>query len=108
VAHENQVGWNTANVEATYVGLSATLKFLDHVELIPAFSYGLGKESGPTYNGYPYHENYNYFVISLGMAYHFAERWTADLRYDYTQKDSDITGANYYRNRFTIGATYRF
>jgi hypothetical protein len=108
VAHENQVGWNTANVEATYVGLSATLKFLDHVELIPAFSYGHGEESGPSYNGYPYHENYNYFVVSLGMAYHFAERWTADLRYDYTQKDSDLHYYSYYRNRFTIGATYRF
>jgi opacity protein-like surface antigen len=47
-------------------------------------------------------------VVSLGMAYHFAERWTADLRYDYTQKDSDLHYYSYYRNRFTIGATYRF
>jgi hypothetical protein len=108
VAHENQVGWNTANVEATYVGLSATLKCIDRVELTPAFYYGLGNESGPTYNGYPYHENYNYFVISLGMAYHFGERWTADLRYDYTQKDCDIPYDSYYRNRLTAGVTYRF
>jgi opacity protein-like surface antigen len=108
VAHENQYGWNTANVESTYVGLSATLKFLDHVELIPAFYYGLGKESGPTYTGSLFNENYNYFAISLGMAYHFAERWTADLRYDYTQKDSDIAYDAYYRNRLTAGVTYRF
>jgi hypothetical protein len=110
VAHENQYGWNTANVEATYVGLSATLKCIDRVELIPAFYYGHGEESGPSYynHGYPYHENYNYFVISLGMAYHFAERWTADLRYDYTQKDSDLTNFGYYRNRVTAGVSYRF
>jgi hypothetical protein len=108
VAHENQLGWNTANAEATYVGISTSLKCIDRVELTPAFYYGLGEESGPTYTGSPYHENYNYFVISLGMAYHFGERWTADLRYDYTQKDSDLSGAGYYRNRFTGGVTYRF
>ena len=42
------------------------------------------------------------------MAYHFGEHWTADLRYEYTQKDSDLSGAGYYRNRFTAGVTYRF
>jgi hypothetical protein len=108
VAHENQVGWNTANVESTYVGLSASLKFLDHVELTPAFYYGHGEESGPTYNGSPFNQNYNYFVISLGLAYHFAERWTADLRYDYLQQDSELAYNSYYRNRVTVGATYRF
>ena len=108
VAHENQYGWETANLETTYVGLSASLKFLDHVELTPAFSYGHGEESGPTYNGSPYNQNYNYFLVSLGLAYHFAERWTANVRYDYIQQDSDLANNGYFRNRFTVGASYRF
>lgn len=108
VAHENQLGWNTANVEATYVGFSTSLKFIDRVKLTPAFYYGLGNESGPTYAGNLYHENYSYFQVSLGLAYHFGERWTADLRYDYVQKDSDVFHYGYYRNRFTAGVTYRF
>ena len=108
VAHENQLGWNTANAEATYVGISTSLKCIDRVELTPAFYYGLGKESGPAYNGVLYHENYDYFQVSLGLAYHFGERLTADLRYDYIQKDSDLFNYGFYRNRFTAGVTYRF
>jgi len=108
VAHENQLGWNTANMVATYVGFSTSLKFIDRVELTPAFYYGLGEESGPSYYRSFYNEKYNYFVISLGTAYHFGERWTGDLGYSYIQKDSDIAGNAYYRNRFTVGLTYRF
>jgi len=108
VAHENQLGWNTANMEATSVGLSTTLKCIDRVELTPAFYYGLGKESGPNYAGNLYHENYAYFQVSLGLAYRLGERWTTDLRYDYMQKDSDLNLAGYYRNRVTAGVTYRF
>jgi hypothetical protein len=108
VAHENQLGWNTANMQATSVGLSTSLKFIDRVELTPAFYYGLGKESGPNYAGNLFHENYGYFQASLGLAYRLGERWTTDLRYDYMQKDSDLTFAGFYRNRFTAGVTYRF
>jgi hypothetical protein len=107
VAHENQLGWNTANMEATSVGLSTTLKCIDRVELTPAFYYGLGKESGPNYAGNLY-ENYAYFQVSLGLAYRLGERWTTDLRYDYMQKDSDQHYYGFYRNRFTAGVTYRF
>jgi opacity protein-like surface antigen len=108
VAHENQLGWNTANMEATYVGLSTSLKCINRLELTPAFYYGLGKESGPNYAGNLFHENYNFFQVSLGLAYRLGERWTTDLRYDYMQKDSDLNLAGYYRNRFTAGVTYRF
>ena len=107
-AHENQLGWNTANLEATYVGLSTSLKCINRVELTPGFYYGLGKESGPAYGGNLYHENYNFFQVSLGLAYRLGERWTTDLRYDYMQKDSDLLYYGYYRNRFTAGVTYRF
>jgi hypothetical protein len=108
VAHENQLGWNTANLEATYMGLSTSLKCIDRVELTPAFYYGLGKESGPNYAGNLFHENYSFFQVSLGLAYRLGERWTTDLRYDYMQKDSDLNLAGFYRNRFTAGVTYRF
>jgi hypothetical protein len=107
-AHENQLGWFVANLETTYVGLFAKLRFIDRVELSPAFSYGLGKEYGPSYTGQFYHENYNYFDASLGLAYHFAERWVADLRYEYLEKDSDLLDFGYYRNRITGAIIYRF
>jgi len=108
VAHENQVGWNTANLATTYVGLSTSLRFIDKVELNPGFLYGLGKESGPYYTGQFYHENYDWFDASLGLVYHFGERWAADLRYEYLQKDSDLLNAGLYRNRLTGGVAYRF
>jgi hypothetical protein len=107
-AHENQLGWNTANMEATSVGLSTSLKCIDRVELTPAFYYGLGKESGAYYAGGSYHENYSFYQVSLSLAYRLGERWTTDLRYDYMQKDSDLFHYGFYRNRFTAGVTYRF
>ena len=107
-AHENQIGWITANLETTYVGLSTTWKFIDKVELTPGFSYGLGKESGPNYVGLSWHEDYTYLQASFGVLYHLGERWTADLRYDYMRKTSDVAFYGFDRNRINTGVTYRF
>jgi len=108
VAHENQLGWVTANLETTWVGFSTPLKFIDKVELNPGLAYGVAKESGPTYNRTFYHINYDYIQASLGVVYHLGERWTTDLRYDYIQMDSDQTFSHFYRNRINAGVTYRF
>jgi hypothetical protein len=108
VAHENQLGWNTANLQTTYAGLSSSWRFIDKVELTPSFNYGLGKESGPNYAGILYRENYNYFQASLRMVYRLGERWTADLQYAYFRKDSDVAVNTFYRNRINAGVTYRF
>jgi hypothetical protein len=108
VAHENQFGWETANVAVTYVGIWTTWRFIDHFELTPAFYQGWGRESGPDSVGQFWREDYSYFQASLGLAYRFGERWTTDLRYDYIQKDSDLAFYGYYRNRINAGVTYRF
>ena len=36
VAHENQLGWDTANAERTYLGLYPSFKFISQVESCPA------------------------------------------------------------------------
>jgi len=108
VAHENQLGWTTANLQTTYVGLSTSWKFIDKVELNPSISYGLGKESGADYVGLFWHENYSYLQASLGLLYRFGESWTADIQYTYLQKDSDLAIYDFYRNRINAGVTYRF
>jgi opacity protein-like surface antigen len=108
VTHENQFGWETANAAVTYVGIWTSWRFIDQVELTPGFYQGWAKESGPDYAGQFWSETYSYFQASLGLAYRFGERWTADLTYAYIQKDSSLAYNGYYRNRINLGVTYRF
>jgi opacity protein-like surface antigen len=58
--------------------------------------------------GLSWHEDYTYLQASFGVLYRFAERWTADLRYDYMRKTSDVAFYGFDRNRINTGVTYRF
>jgi len=108
VAHENQLGWQTANAATTYLGVGASLRLIEHLDLSPAFSYGWGEESGPNYLQEAWDESYTYLQASLSVIYHIGERWSADVRYDYLEKGSTVVNNDFFRNRITLGVNYKF
>ncbi len=108
VAHQNQYGWETANAAVTYLGIWASCRLIDRVDLVPSFWQGWGKESGPNYLSASWREDYDYSMPSLAAIYHFGERLTADVRYDFIQKESDVAFYGFHRNRVNVGVTSRF
>ena len=103
VGHENQTGYNAANLEMTYIRHNATWKVFRKVDLSTHVGFYSAEESGGSYK-----EKYNYLQAGLDLGYQLTQRCRTSASYNYTDKESDTPGLSYYQNLLTLGITCRF
>jgi hypothetical protein len=103
VGHENQLGWNAANMADTYFRYNAVWRLIRKVDL--------GMHAGVYFfdeTGYGFSESYTYFNAGLDLTYQLTQRWRSNLSYNFTQKDSDLPNRDYCQNVVSLALSYRF
>jgi hypothetical protein len=116
VGHENQLGVNSNYLTLDYIRYTANWNILYHTLLSTEFFYENSSESGGMFTGgsvipgfNPYAaENAHRYGGALAVGYQLTPHVTLGLRYQYTQKDSNLPLRDYRQNRIGIDGTYSF
>jgi len=118
--HETQLGVNSNYVTLNYVRWTANWNILYHTLLSTEFFYEDAEDSGGAGplitplgpGGFLFNpfvaEHIERFGGALTLAYQLTPHVTLGLRYQYTQKDSDLPLRDYVQNRVSIDGTYSF
>jgi hypothetical protein len=117
--HETQLGVNSNYVTLTYVRHTANWNILYHTLLSTELFYEDADDSGgfgPVLLGAPGQPLFNPFVAehlhryggAITLGYMLTPNVTLGLRYQYTQKDSDLPLRDYSQNRVSLDGTYSF
>lgn len=116
--HETQLGVNSNFTTLNYVRYTANWNIFYHTLLSTEFFYEEGNDSGgsPLFIGQPGVLLFNPFLAehihryggALTLGYQLTQHVTLGLRYQYTQKDSDLPLRDYRQNRISLDGTYSF
>lgn len=106
--HDNQLGFNAANLEGTHVLYSLTWKPNPRLTLSGIAAYNWYVESFGSNTANLYDETYTFFSPGVQVSYQFDPHWLATLRWDYRNKDSDIQIDGYVQNLASIQFVYQF
>lgn len=101
--HENQLGVNSNSIRLNYVRHTVDWNIIRNTLLSTEFFYEDGNESGGFIN-----EHFHRFGGALTLGYQITPHVTLGLRYQYTQKDSDVLLRSYDQNRVSLDGTYSF
>lgn len=108
-SHDNQLGFNAANLEGTHLSYFFTWHPRQRLTLSPRVSVGWYNESfGSSASTTLYHETFTYVLAGFSALYEFDKHWQAHLSWDYRLKDSDIVSDGYAQNQVAIELLYRF
>ena len=112
--HENQLGVNSNYITLNYIRHTATWNVFLHTLLATELFYedandsgGLGQFPGRFYNPYAAEKIHRYGG-ALTVGYQLTPHVTLGLRYQYTQKDSNLPLRDYRQNRISLDGTYSF
>lgn len=116
--HETQLGVNSNYTTLNYVRYTANWNILYHTLLSTEFFYEQADDSGGTpvfiagpgallFNPFQA-ENIHRYGGALTLGYQLTQHVTLGLRYQYTQKDSDLPLRDYRQNRVSLDGTYSF
>ncbi|MFL6585238.1 MAG: hypothetical protein ACJ8KU_12060, partial [Chthoniobacterales bacterium] len=115
--HENQLGVNSNYVRLNYIRHTATWNIFLHTLLSTEFFYEDADDSGgfgpfprstnPFLNPFA-PEHIHRYGGAFTVGYQLTPHVTLGLRYQYTQKDSDLPLRDYTQNRVAIDGTYSF
>ena len=108
--HESQLGINSNAIELNYVRHTVNWKVFRNTLLTTEFFYEDADDSGGI-AGYPFTrkgEHLDRFGGALTVGYQLTPHVTLGLRYQYTQKDSDVPLRDYEQNRVSVDGTYSF
>lgn len=118
LGHESQLGVNSNYIRLNYARHTATWNILYHTLLSTELFYedarasgGLGQffPIGPVGIFNPYAaEHIHRYGGAVTVGYQMTKHITLGLRYQYTQKDSDLLLRDYRQNRVAIDGTYSF
>jgi hypothetical protein len=106
--HDNQLGFNAANLEGTHILYSLTWKPNPKLTLSGIAVYNWYVESFGSNTANLYDETYTFFSPGVQANYQFDPHWLATLRWDYRNKDSDIQVNGYVQNLASIQIVYQF
>lgn len=117
--HETELGINSNYTTLNYVRYTANWNILYHTLLSTEFFYEQADDSGgvgPLFVAAPGVFLFNPFVAehihrfggALTVAYQLTPHVTLGLRYQYTNKDSDLPLRDYQQNRVSVDGTYSF
>lgn len=101
--HENQLGVNSNSIRLNYVRHTITWNVIRNTLLSTEFFYEDANESGGFID-----EHLHRFGGALTLGYQLTPHVTLGLRYQYTQKDSDVFLRDYRQNRVSFDGTYSF
>ena len=101
--HENQLGVNSNSIRLNYVRHTVDWNIIRNTLLSTEFFYEDGNESGGFID-----EHFHRYGGAVTLGYQFTPHVTLGLRYQYTQKDSDVPLRDYEQNRVSLDGTYSF
>ena len=101
--HENQLGVNSNSIRLNYVRHTITWNIIRNTLLSTEFFYEDAQESGGFID-----EHAHRFGGAITLGYQLTPHVTLGLRYQYTQKDSDVPLRDYQQNRVSLDGTYSF
>ena len=110
--HENQLGVNSNSIRLNYVRHTVTWKIVRDTLLTTEFFYEDAKDSGGAaaffLTGSAKGEHLQRYGGAVTLGYQLTPHVTLGLRYQYTQKDSDVPLRDYKQNRVSLDGTYSF
>jgi hypothetical protein len=111
--HEHQLGINSNAVRLNYVRYTANWNLIRNTLLSGEFFYENGEDSGGVAGinsdtGLPSGEHMERFGGAVTIGYQLTPHVTLGLRYQYTQKDSNLLLRDYTQNRVSLDGTYSF
>ena len=101
--HENQLGVNSNSIRLNYVRHTVDWNIIRNTLLSTEFFYEDATESGGFID-----EHLHRFGGAITLGYQLTPHVTLGLRYQYTQKDSDVRLRDYEQNRVSLDGTYSF
>ena len=108
VWHDNQLGFNAANLEGTHVAYSLTWNPRKPLTISPMFSVNFYDESFGSTVVNLYHEKFTYYLTGLAVHYQLGAHWRAGASWYYRLKDSDIQVYGYTQNQADLELVYQF
>lgn len=108
VSHDNQLGFNAANLEGTTVSYSLTWLPRKQLTLSPFGSINFYDESYSSSNNNLYHEKFTFYYVGLNAHYQLGPHWSAGAGWNYRLKNSDITIDGYAQNEVSLELLYQF
>jgi hypothetical protein len=111
--HENQLGINSNAITLNYVRYTVNWKVIRDTLLTTEFFYEDADDSGgfagfDSETGLPSGEHLHRYGGAITIGYQLTPHVTLGLRYQYTNKDSDLLLRDYTQNRVSLDATYSF
>lgn len=101
--HESDLGVDSNFVSLNYVRHTATWSIINRVLLATEFFYESGDDSGGILR-----EHIQRYGGAATIGYQLTPHITVGLRYQYTQKQSDLPLRDYKQNRISLDGTYSF
>jgi len=108
VAHDNQLGFNAANLEGTTLSYSITWAPRPRLSITPLASVNFYNESFGSTTANLYHEEFTYYLFGLSAQYQLGHHWRTDAGWNYRLKDSEIESHGYSQNQAFIEVVYQF
>ena len=101
--HEGQLGVNSNYIELNYIRHTITWNIIRNTLLSTEVFYEDADDSGGFID-----EHLHRYGGALTLGYQLTPHVTLGLRYQYTQKDSDVAFRDYTQNRVSLDGTYSF
>ena len=111
--HEHQLGINSNAIRLNYVRYTVNWKVIRDTLLTTEFFYEDADDSGgfagfDSETGLPSGEHLHRYGGAITVGYQLTPHVTLGLRYQHTNKDSDLLLRDYTQNRVSLDATYSF
>ena len=106
--HDNQLGFNAANLEVSSIMYSLTWAPRKPLTISPLFSVGFYDESFGSTTASLYHEKFTYYLLGIAARYQLGLHWRAGASWNYRLKDSDIQTDGYAQNQVSLELIYQF
>lgn len=101
--HETQLGIDSNFIALNYIRHTATWNIINRTLLTTELFYEDGDDSGGIFN-----EHIQRYGGAIAFGYQFTPHVTLGLRYQYTQKQSDLAFRDYKQNQVSLDGTYSF
>ena len=101
--HESQLGVNSNYISLNYIRHTVSWNIIRNTLLSTEFFYEDADESGGFIR-----EHLHRFGGAIAVGYQLTPHITLGLRYQYTQKDSNVPLRDYTQNRVSLDGTYSF
>jgi hypothetical protein len=108
ISHDNQLGFNAANLEGDHITYSLTWAARKPLTISPLASVNFYDESFGSDTANLYHERFNYYSVGVNARYQLGPHWMASVKWNYRLKDSDIEDDGYAQNQVSIELMHQF